>query len=442
MNAISSSDQRKFAASLFRQALANTSVAAAFARHLRLEDRRLHADGHTYDLALYEEVVTVAIGKAAAPMFDAFDALLSANIPHRAVVIAPFAPQRASDRVMFIPGSHPEPGASALLAAHAALDLLHSAAPKALVLFLISGGASAMCELPLEESVPLSDVVALHRLLIGCGASITEINSVRKHLSQVKGGRLALAAGMRDKLTLLISDVPSGALDALGSGPSLPDASTVDDCNDILTRYELVEKLPASWRNILRSGLPETPKPSDPAFLTARTIMLLDNAAVLRELDMLASSHGFHVVIDNTCDDWDYADAAEYLLGRMRDLLTQRPDRICLLSGGEVTVKLPGSPGVGGRNQQFVLRCAASGIPDGVTVLSAGTDGIDGNSSAAGAVADASTCGRAQAAGLSLEDHLARFDAFPLFQRLGDTILTGPTGNNLRDLRILLSDAR
>lgn len=430
--------QRDLARSIFVDALSAATVPAAFARTMHRTGATLHAGNHAYELPRYDELIIVAVGKAGATMFDAFDALLPGDTPRRAVVTAPFAPRRISANVQFFAGGHPEPNAASLQAAQASLDLLAGAAQNAIVVFLISGGASAMFELPFAADITLEDVIALNRALVGCGAAITEINAVRKHLSRVKGGRLALAAGTREKLTLLVSDVPEGALDALGSGPSLPDTTTSEDCRNILTRYALTERLPPAWRTAIQGDIPETPKPHDPAFANAQTLTLLDNAAMLHEVSRIAEAQGYRVVIDNRCDDWDYADAATYLLRRLHELAIEHVGRLCLLSGGEVTVTLPPTPGAGGRNQQFVLACVTAGIPEGVTVLSAGTDGIDGNSPAAGAVADATTPRRAEAEGLSIADHLAHFDAYPLFARLGDAILTGPTGNNLRDLRILL----
>lgn len=436
---MSAAEQRELARSLFMQALAATTVPAAFARHLRADDTALHAGDRSYHLSRHDEVIVLALGKAGATMFDAFDALLPNALRRRAVVSAPFPPQRKSSGVQFFAGGHPEPSQASFDAAQAALGLLADAAANALVVFLISGGASAMFELPIDPRVALADVIMLNRLLVGSGASITGINAVRKHLSRVKGGRLALAAGTREKLTLLVSDVPDGALDALGSGPSLPDSTTSADCRELLERHSLLEQLPEAWRIAMHDGIAETPKPGNPAFTHAQALTLLDNAAMLEEAARRAQAHGYHVVIDNSCDDWDYNDAARYLLDRMRALQAQHGGKLCLLSGGEVTVKLPASPGSGGRNQQFALACVAAGIADGVTVLSAGTDGIDGNSPAAGVVADASTRSRAEAAGLAVEEHLSGFNAYPLFAQLGDAIVSGPTGNNLRDVRMLLS---
>ena len=323
-----------------------------------------------------------------------------------------------------------------------------SADSTTLCLFLVSGGASAMMELPLDPSISLDDTVAFHRALVHSGASITEINCVRKHFSAVKGGRLALAAGRYPCLSLLVSDVPAGQLDALASGPTLPDSSTVTQCREILTRYDLLARLPPAVRSFFASpGLPETPKHAE---LQAQSWTLLDSTDLAVTAEAGARTLGYRTVIDNTCDDWDYKDAAHYLLGRLRDLRHEHPgEKVCLLSTGEVTVHIPAPPsngdggttpphGSGGRNQQIALYLATLLEPSDspIAILSAGSDGIDGNSDAAGAVLDDRTLGPDLA---PAREALARFNATPFLAEHDATIVTGPTGNNLRDLRILLT---
>ena len=217
----------------------------------------------------------------------------------------------------------------------------------------------------------------------------------------------------------------------------MPDSTSAEDCYAVAAKYALAEQFPAPVRDLFqRRGLEETPGPDDPAFLRSRWWTVLSNASLLEVATAEARRHGFAVEVDNSCDDWDYARAADYLLTRLRDL-RKKSERVCLLSGGEVTVRVANG-GVGGRNQQFALACAVKVAGENITVLSAGTDGIDGNSNAAGAIADGSTTERAAALGLDAASYLAGFNAFPFFEALGDVILTGPTGNNLRDLRVLL----
>jgi hydroxypyruvate reductase len=271
------------------------------------------------------------------------------------------------------------------------------------------------------------------------GAPIAQINAVRKHLSAVKGGRMAVAASPAHQLSILISDVPDNALDSLASGPTMPDTSTVEQCYDIVRRYNLLPQLPESVHNLFQThGLEETPKAGDPLFERARWWPVLSNISAQKAAVERAAMKGFAIQIDNTCDDWDYRKAADYLLDRVREL-RKGVSRVCLISGGEVTVTVDGRSGAGGRNQQFALYCAERIRGENMTVLSAGTDGIDGNSPAAGAVVDGTTIARAIEKGLSAEAALAGFDAYPFFDTLGDTIMTGYTGTNVRDVRVLLA---
>ena len=218
----------------------------------------------------------------------------------------------------------------------------------------------------------------------------------------------------------------------------MPDSSSAEECYAIAAKYELQEKFPASVRELFqRRALEETPKSDDPAFHNSRWCTVLSNQTAIDAAAEAAKREGFTVEVDNSCDDWDYARAADYLLNRLREL-RQKFDRMCLISGGEVTVKVANG-GVGGRNQQFALACAQKINEEKIVVLSAGTDGIDGNSTAAGAVVDGTTLYRVKVQGLDVHSALAQFEANPLLESLGDTVITGPTGNNVRDLRILLT---
>jgi len=310
---------------------------------------------------------------------------------------------------------------------------------------MLSGGGSSIVEKPIDDEISLPDLVTTYRALVHSGAPIAEINAIRKHLSAVKGGRLAQAAYPAQQVSILVSDVPDSTPDALASGPTMPDSTSIYDCERIAAKYGLIEQLPSSVADLFRQhALDETPKSDDPAFVRARWWTVLSNKVALDEAAIAATRAGFAVEVDNACDDWDYEKAADYLLNRVRGLRS-KVSRVCLLSGGEVTVTVRNG-GVGGRNQQFALACAEKISGDDITVLSAGTDGIDGNSPAAGAVVDGSTVLRAgirtgnRAGGPHiLRGALAGFNAYPLFEALSNAIVTGPTGNNLRDLRILLA---
>jgi hydroxypyruvate reductase len=303
---------------------------------------------------------------------------------------------------------------------------------------MISGGGSSIVEQPIDDEISLDDLIATYRALVHSGAPIAEINAIRKHLSAVKGGRLAQAAFPAQQVSLLVSDVPDETPDALASGPTMPDSTSTEDCYRIAEKHGLLQQFPHSSRELFeRHALEETPKSDDQAFYRSRWWTILSNATALEEAKAAAERAGFAVHVDNSCDDWDYERAAEYLLKRLRELRDES-ERMCLISGGEVTVKVTNG-GIGGRNQQFALACAGKIAGKNITVLSAGTDGVDGNSPAAGAVADGSTITRAQSSGLEARAALEKFNAYPFFSALGDAVETGPTGNNLRDLRILLA---
>jgi hydroxypyruvate reductase len=299
-----------------------------------------------------------------------------------------------------------------------------------------------------DDDISLADLAATYQTLVHSGAPIAEINAVRKHLSAVKGGRLAQAAYPAQQVSILVSDVPDATPDALASGPTMPDSTSIQDCERIATKYNLVDQFPTSVADLFRQhALDETPKSDDPAFVRARWWTVLSNKVAIDEAAVAATHAGFAVEVDNSCDDWPYDKAADYLLNRLREL-RRNVSRVCLISGGEVTVAVRNG-GIGGRNQQFALACAEQISGQDITVLSAGTDGVDGNSPAAGAVVDGSTVVRvgdrvgdqagALAGGEAVRHALSGFNAYPLFDALGDVVVTGPTGNNLRDLRILLA---
>jgi hydroxypyruvate reductase len=440
------------AQSMFRHALDACDVGKAFDRHLHFEGTTLirHPSAAVKSISIpldrYKKIFVISFGKAAMTMLDALLERLPKKIHLRGVCSAPQMPKKRNWRIRYFTGGHPLPNEDSLAAAQAALKLLKRARKDTFIFFLISGGGSAMLDLPRDEKLSLDDTIAFHETLVASGATITEINTVRKYFSAVKGGRLALAAPEAEKLSLLIADVPLKDLGSVASSPTLPDQSMLEQCREILARYHLLEKFPSAVRAYFESlssdVAAETHGPvADEAFRHTQFDTLLSNHDFVNAAGNRAHELGFRVVIDNTCDDWDYADASRYLLRRFHELRAQHP-RLCLLSSGEVTVQLSPQPGCGGRNQQFALASALDlakyeGQP--LAVLSAGSDGIDGNSPAAGAIADTTTFARAREYHFDPEASLARFDTCPLFTALGDTIITGPTGNNLRDLRILLA---
>jgi glycerate 2-kinase len=429
-------DMRVTARHLFEHALAEASIDRAFQRHVDCDRGVLRICEDLHDLDSYHRVLVISIGKAAHAMVNSLE--MQAGTRFEGIVSSSVDPVSQVRGFRYFRGGHPTPNHESFRAAEAMLKSLSAQNASSLVIFMLSGGGSSIAEKPIDGEISLEDMVATYRALVHSGAPIAEINAIRKHLSAVKGGRMAVAASGAQQVSLLVSDVPDNTPDALASGPTMPDSTTIEDCYTIAEKYGMLERFPISVRELFqRHALDETPKPDNLAFHRSRWWPLLSNASLLDAAEAEAQRHGFSVEINNSCDDWDYARAADYLLERLRRL-RQKSERVCLLSGGEVTVKVENG-GVGGRNQQFALACAAKISGEAVTVLSAGTDGIDGNSSAAGAIVDGSTLERARTRGLDPGAHLSGFNAYPFFESLGDGIITGPTGNNLRDLRILLA---
>jgi glycerate 2-kinase len=422
---------------IFEHALTECSIPRAFGRKLQHDRRYIRVGEELYDLAAFSRALVVSIGKAGHSMAEALASIVGTGLS--GIIATSAAPAAQLFGFRYFAGGHPMPNEDSIRAGEAILHLLYALTPETLVVFLISGGASAIAEKPISHAISLADLVQTYKALVHSGAPIAEINTIRKHLSALKGGRLALAAAPAYQLSVLVSDVPNHSPDALASGPTMPDSTTVESCYEIADRHKMLPHFPASVRGLFeRHRLQETPKAGDPAFGRSHYMTVLSNATAVHAAVESAALNGFAVEVDNSCDDCDYKYAAEHLLRRLREL-RQGVSRACLISGGEVTVKVGTSSGVGGRNQQFALYCAEKIAGENITVLSAGTDGIDGNSSAAGAVADGSTMARAQRCGFAVATSLARFDAFSLFDAIGDAVITGPTGNNVRDLRVLLA---
>lgn len=427
---------RRTVREVFDRVLAVASIDNAFQRHVSCERSLLRVRDDLYDLNSYSRVFVVSIGKAAHSLVQALEQRAGSRF--EGIVVSSTEPVSQVRGFRYFQGGHPVPNQESVLAAGAILKSLNAQNAASLVIFLLSGGGSSMAEKLLNDEISLEDLVTTYRTLVHSGAPIAEINAIRKHLSAIKGGRLAQAAYPAHQLSLLVSDVPDNMLDALASGPTMPDSTTAEDCYAIARKYGMLEQFPAPVRELFqRRALEETPKSGDPAFAHSRWWTLLSNQTALDAASAAARDAGFEVAVDNSCDDWDYARAAEYLLGRLREL-RQKSERVCLISGGEVTVKVTNG-GIGGRNQQFALACAEKIAGENITVLSGGTDGVDGNSHAAGAVADGTTLARAKALGLNAGDHLKTFNAYPFFEALGDAVVTNPTGNNLRDLRMLVA---
>jgi hydroxypyruvate reductase len=429
-------EMRDKARSIFLRTLEQASISKGFERHVNCERGILRVCEDLYDLQSYSRVLVISLGKAGHTMVEALSAEVGASL--EGIVASSVQPSAQISGFRYFHGGHPTPNAESMQAATAMLRAVEAQPASALVIFLISGGGSSIVEKPIDDEISLDDLVATYRALVHSGAPIADINAVRKHLSAVKGGRLAQAAFPAQQVSLFVSDVPDKTPDALASGPTMPDSTSAEDCYRLAEKYELLKQFPHSTRELFeRHALEETPKSDDPVFHKSRWWTILSNQIAIEEASAAAERAGFIVHIDNSCDDWNYEKAADYLVNKVRELRKQFSP-VCLISGGEVTVRVTNG-GVGGRNQQFALACAEKIAGDNITVLSAGTDGIDGNSVAAGAIVDGSTIERSRSRGLDSNTAAARFDAYPFFSALGDTIETGPTGNNLRDLRLLLA---
>jgi glycerate 2-kinase len=431
------------AKAIFQAGLKAVDPWDAVHRHCRCDGRHLRIGNKTYDLTTVERLLVVGAGKATAVMAQAMEDLLADRISGGLISVK-YHHTAPLKRIETIEAGHPAPDAMGVAAARRMFDLVHSAGARDLVIVLLSGGGSALMPLPLD-GITLEDKQTASNLLIGSGASIHEINAVRKHISAIKGGRLARAAAPAATVALILSDVVGDDLDVIASGPTVPDASTFDQCRQIIESYELAERLPESISTRIQKGvageIPETPKPASQNWSHVQNLIIGSNLEAILAARQHAVSLGYNTLILSSRMEGETRVVARVHGAIAREILAAGhplPAPACLLSGGETTVTLKGN-GRGGRNQEFAL-AAALDIQgaDHMVVLSGGTDGTDGPTDAAGALADGTTAQRARAAGLDIVWHLDNNDAYPLFQKLGDLFITGPTRTNVMDLRVLL----
>jgi hydroxypyruvate reductase len=436
-------DPKLIARRIFERTLEAVDPSAAVERCLDRVGDTLSCGGRPYDLGSFPDLRVLAVGKAAHRMLEGLLAVLPGEAKLRGVVSAPTPPANPHSGFRYFVSGHPEPNEASLLAGESALKMVRGATAETLFIVLLSGGGSALMEFPLLPALSLSEVRQLNRALVTSAAGIHEINTVRKHLSAVKGGRLALAAGPATILTLAISDVPAGRESALASGPTVADPTTSSDVRAIIARHNLAPRLPPAILAWVDAGrMPETPKPGDAAFRKVQFELLLGMHELFHAAHRIAESEGFAAFCDNTTDDWPVEKAADFLLAQLEALGAQNPGQpVALIADGELSSAVTGT-GMGGRNSAFVLASVEGIAGKPVVVLSAGTDGMDGNSPAAGAVADGRTLARSRAAGLDPQDFFRKSDSFRFFEALGDAIVTGPSGTNLRDLRLLLAFPR
>lgn len=423
---------RRHALSIFRAA-----VAAADPR------RAVRGALANLDLSRYRRIFVVGAGKASAAMAQAAEQVLGRRI-HGGWINTKDGHLAPLRRITLHEASHPVPDARGVEGARRIAKIAAQAGEGDLLLCLISGGGSALLPLPLDP-VTLEEKQETTRLLLACGATIHEINAVRKHLSAIKGGRLARLAQPAHVLALLLSDVIGDPLDVIGSGPTAPDTSTFATAWAVIEKYGLQDRIPARARRLLEDGLAgrveETPKPGDACFERTRNRIVGSNRMAVDAAARKARELGYRPLVLSTTIEGETRDIALMHAAIAREILsTGRPARppVCVISGGETTVTLRGQ-GLGGRNQEFALAAAIAleGLP-GVLAFSAGTDGTDGPTPAAGAMCDGATTARAASLGLDARRMLAGNDSYHFFEPLGDLVMTGPTGTNVMDVRLVL----
>lgn len=433
---------------IFNAALAAADPYRAVNRALRIEKSRLYAGGAAYSLDGFSRVIVVGAGKATARMAKAVEDALGERIAKGVIVVkhGHTAPLRIIEQVE---ASHPTPDEAGARGTRKVLDLVRAAAEETLVICLLSGGGSALLVAP-ADGVTLADKQEATRLLLASGAGIDELNAVRKHLSAVKGGRLAEAAAPAAVLTFILSDVIGNALDVIASGPTAPDSTTFQDAVAVVRKYGLEPKVSAGVLARLERGaqslLPETVKDGDPCLTKTRNVIVGGIGQALAAARERAQQLGFAAEIATAGLRGEARDAAGALA---RAALAAREalkpgERRCLLSGGETTVTVRGN-GIGGRNQELALAFALEiAGRDGIALLSAGTDGTDGPTDAAGAVVDGLTVPRARERGLDPSAFLANNDSYAFFRKYDELtgeqshLVTGPTGTNVMDLQIIM----
>lgn len=434
---------RSDARAIFRSALQAVDPGVALKSHVKRDKDRLEVAGQVFDLTKVGRIVIVGAGKAAAPMAQALEDLLGDKIDSGFVVVKDnyALPTR---RIQIVEAGHPIPDSRGIGASKTIIDLLQNATAQDLVLCLLSGGASALLSAPVDSLV-LEDKQLATRVLLNCGAKIQEINAIRKHASKLKGGRLAQLAGPAQVVSLILSDVIGDPIDSIASGPTAPDPTTFADCLAIIERYDLRAKMPPALICLLEAGrkgiLDETPKPGDPMFAKVHNVVVGNNRTALSAAKEQAEALGYRTLLLSSSVEGESAQAALSHTAIAKEILdTGLPESrpACVISGGETTVNVRGS-GLGGRNQEFVT-AAALEIANlhGVVVLSAGTDGTDGPTDAAGGIVDGTTVSRAQEQGLEAAEYLRRNDCYHFLNPLGDLVVTGPTFTNVMDIHIVL----
>jgi hydroxypyruvate reductase len=428
---------------IFHYALRAVDPVEAVKRHLKLEGEDLRVNGKGYSLRDYGHISVIGGGKAGASMALAVEEILGDRIT-QGVVNVKYGYLNELRRVKLNEVGHPIPDQRGVSGAEEIRELLEQLGENDLVICLISGGGSALLPSPVE-GISLEDKQKITNLLLACGANINEINAIRKHISNLKGGGLARLAYPSTLIALILSDVVGDPLDVIGSGPTVPDNSTFGECLAILRKYNLSGKVPESIQSRIQRGIKgeiqETPKAGNPIFEKTHNVIIGSNIIAVKAAEQRARELGYKPLILSTFIEGETREAAKIHAAIAKEIVkTNHPvgTPACVISGGETTVTIRGR-GLGGRNQEFVLASALDiqGLKD-VVVLSAGTDGTDGPTDAAGAIADVHTVRRAHELGLDPAEYLEDNDSYHFFEKLGDLLVTGPTNTNVMDLRLIL----
>ena len=437
---------REDAIAIFKAGLRAVAPDASISRFCSRSEDILAIGDHRFDLNKYENVYLVGAGKATAPMAAAMEVLVGDNLTD-GVITVKYDHTAPLEKVRTIEAGHPVPDHNGEIGSEQILSLADAAGERDLMLCMISGGGSAL--LPKAVAgVTLADKQKATQLLLACGATIHEINTLRKHLSAIKGGKLAVAAAPATVVSLLLSDVVGDDLDVIASGPTVADGSTFGDCTAIVEKYGIADQLPKPVVGHFTKGLAgdvkETPKADHPVFRNTINIIIGNNMEALLAARKEAIRRNYRTLILSSTIEGETCDVARMHAAIAREMAqTGHPiaPPACILSGGETTVTLKGD-GLGGRNQEFAL-CAAGDIAGkaAMVLLSGGTDGSDGPTDAAGAMVDHTTLDRAAAQKLSLDHYQSNNDAYHFFAPLGDLLITGPTNTNVMDVRILLVPA-
>ncbi|MDH5794276.1 MAG: glycerate kinase [Candidatus Bathyarchaeota archaeon] len=411
---------------------------------LLLKNSTLHVDGYSIDLKKFMNIYVIGGGKASGSMAEALEQVLGNSITN-GLVNVPRSSKNKTAIIKLHEASHPIPDEAGVEGTRRMLKIAEQAKEDDLIICLISGGGSSLMPLP-HGKISIADKKKITNALLKCGATINEINTIRKHISDFKGGWLAKKAYPATILNLILSDVVGDPLDFIASGPTVPDSTTFSDAIKVLKKYRLWSKAPASIRKVLSDGekglIPETPKANDEAFKRVHNVVVGNNRLASLTAQKYLKSEGLNTLLLTSTLEGEARHVGIMLASIVHEVSVSGnpvPKPAGIIAGGETTVTVTGK-GLGGRNQEIAL-AAAQKLNDmnGVVVASLSTDGVDGPTDAAGAIADGKTLVRAAKMGLTPEEYLAENDSYHFFSKLGDLIFTGPTGTNVNDVSVIVA---